>query len=175
MFYLGNAKCNNGIICNLDVNQISIFEDIGCKGISENISINYDNAGYNSTFMGTIDISRYDVVQSMVKISWITSEPQNSLIPRYNTAMDFVALFDFVGTMIICVCSMWYYSRVYVQKKKKQDLLFALNQFFIAIRSIFSFIYLSMIFQDDNTINYFTITRELTNIQTLFSSKFVLM
>ncbi|KAJ3315599.1 hypothetical protein HDV04_002013 [Boothiomyces sp. JEL0838] len=55
------------------------------------------------------------------------------------------------------LCSQW----VYVQKKKKQDLLFALNQFFIAIRSIFSFIYLSMIFQDDNTINYFTITRDL--------------
>ncbi|KAJ3326158.1 hypothetical protein HDV06_000034 [Boothiomyces sp. JEL0866] len=170
MYYLADRKCRDGgIICDANRNQISIFEQSDCKGNSENISITSDYMEYNSSILGNIQLSKYQADKPGTQISWITYEPQNLLTPTYTYVMDYVALLLFVGAMAISVCSIAFYIRSYFRRGKKQDLLFALNQFFIGIKTIFSFIYLSLIFEDNNIINYFTIARELSNIQSLFS------
>lgn len=83
------------------------FVGPGCTGAYESIQLSTTLTLVKSPNLGNISVQYYEVANATLFFSWLDATPVESLVPKFDIAMDYVALIGYIfslglGSYVLC-------------------------------------------------------------------------
>ncbi|KAJ3315574.1 hypothetical protein HDV04_001988 [Boothiomyces sp. JEL0838] len=167
IYYLANNQCQENVICNLNSNVITVFNETGCNGYHESFSTS-TNQQQSSLIFGNISIGLTRIVNAKGSIFWIAYSPSNELVPQYKAPIEQFAAFCYASSFVIVISTSAHYFTRYYKHRQLRDLFFAITQTLLFFNITLQCIYYSVILTNTQ-LNELDLGVQVFGVYSLFS------
>ncbi|KAJ3326128.1 hypothetical protein HDV06_000004 [Boothiomyces sp. JEL0866] len=146
-FFLANGKCQDNVMCNINSNLLTVFNNTGCTGPFEQYYTT-DSSPRVSNLLGNVSFGIYIVHNATETITWTGFTPQYELVPQFKVPVEQFAIFCYIVALLVGICTCLYYGRRYLLHKTFRDLIFSITQFLITMNIILQCVYYTTVLSD---------------------------
>ncbi|KAJ3326127.1 hypothetical protein HDV06_000003 [Boothiomyces sp. JEL0866] len=167
-YYLAKNQCIDTVICDIDSNTLTVYNNTGCDGFFETFSLSNSSQIQNSVLLGNVTIGLETIHNGAVNILWTAYSPQYELVPQLKIPSERFAAFCYCMSLLIGLTTSSFYLRKFYIHRNTRDLLFGITQLLISINISLQCVYYTTILSETQ-LSVLDIGVQVSSVYSLFS------